>query len=163
MSEIRMDYDYARDRRVNNLSSLFNRKPKNPYLMELVNIVETEGWENDPVLVAKVKVLRRITWRNTKNGVKPKNRLSIYTITDSKGNSFKTHSTNLLSLITNRHRNYISDRVKSKGYFKTGDYTITAERIEGRRIFVHKDKVKEAMEVFHEGGLKLLHERFTEL
>lgn len=163
MGEIRMDYDYARDRRLNNLSSLFNRKPKNPYLMELVNIVETEGWENDPVLVAKVKVLRRITWRNTRNGVKPKNRIKVYTITDSKGNNFRTHSTRLLSLITNRHPNYISDRVNLKGHFKTGDYTITAERIEGRRIHVHKDKVKEAMEVFHEGGLKLLHERFTEL
>lgn len=163
MSEIRMDYDYARDRRLNNLSSLFNRKPKNPYLMELVNIVETEGWENDPVLVAKVKVLRRITWRNTVNGVKPKNRLSIYTIKDSKGNSFRTHSPKLLSLITNHHPNYISDRVKMKGYFKTGDYTITAERIKGRRIRVYQDKVKEAMEVFHEGGLKLLHERYGEL
>src|SRR5574344_1048827 len=163
MSEIRMDYDYARDRRSNNLSSLFDRKPKNPYLMELVEIVETEGWENDPVLVAKVKILRRITWRNTVNGVKPKNRLSVYTIEDSEGNSFRTHSTKLLGLITNRHPNYMSDRVKLKGYFKTGDYTITAERIEGKRVHVHKDKVTEAIEIFHEGGLKLLHERYGEL
>lgn len=163
MSKIRMDYDYSRDRRLNNLSSLFERKPKNPYLMELVHIVETDGWEDDPVLVAKVKALRRITWRISKDGTKPKNRFRIYTITDTEGNSFKTHSTRLLASVLNRQGNYITEQVKMKDYFEANGYMVTGEVLDGGRVHIHKDKTDEAIQAFHEGGLKLLRERYGQL
>lgn len=163
MSEIRMDYDYSRDRRLNNLPSLFDRKPKKPYLTELVAITDIEGWENVPALVKKVKFLRSELWKGTVQGKKRNNVFRIYTITDSEGNSFKTHSTTLLGLILNRHDSYISNEVQLRGRYRLNGYTVTGEVIEGGRVHIRKNEIDEAVEVFHEGGLKLLHERYTEL